>query len=417
MTLLPLDSWRDVISYTPWHFWGISSPTHFPITSSCNTLVYKYGWQGTDQAGREDIKSAIENAEKIVFDNMDYWPAPKYRVDTLPWPRYNDNRLSRLTRRDSHGNWIPVQLREGYIQNVGVETFELLENSAAVSYTDHDGDGVKEDFTVSFFSSVDPSEIIMCFTDGDQIGGTEEIAGEYQIQPVNVLASGGGAITIYGKRWLCVKPHLYEEKENYPIDPTDDTKFITTCDVYRRYVKRDGLVSTIDSQAALIWESHPCGWCDSTNNSSDPSSEGWVTARAGIRDSINGIVTPAEAVYNAIAGTWSHPGECFTACSEPDKVLVRYLAGMDLDNKYHMQKQMKIIVARLAAAEMTRRICACDNANREWSNWQFDVSRVNAPEAYQINLDVLSNPIGTRRGHIYAWQQFKSLARIIGTLA
>ena len=68
-------------------------------------------------------------------------------------------------------------------------------------------------------------------------------------------------------------------------------------------------------------------------------------------------------------------------------------------------------------AEMTRRICACDAANREWSNWQFDVSRINGPEVYQINLDVLNNPLGTRRGHIYAWQQIKGLARTTGMLA
>jgi hypothetical protein len=380
-------------------------------------MVYKYPWQGTDQAGHEDIKSAIENAEKIVFDNLDYWPAPAFRVDTLPWPRYQDNRLMRHGRHDAIGGWIPIQLREGYIKNIGVETFELIAQGAAITYTDNDGDGVKENFSVTVATAYDPSEIIMCFTDGEQISGTEEIAGEYRIEPVNVLAAGAN-VNIYGKRWLCVKPSLYEDKDNYPIDPTVDANFITICDVYRRYVKRDGLVSTTDSQAALIWESHPCNWgCNNVSNSSDPSSEGWVTARAGIRDALSGIVTPAEGVYNATTGTWSHPGECFATCSEPDKVLVRYLAGMDLDDKYHMQRQIKILVSRLAAAEMTRRICACDNANREWSNWQFDVSRVNSPETYQINLDVLSNPIGTRRGHIYAWQQFKSLARIIGTLA
>ena len=82
-----------------------------------------------------------------------------------------------------------------------------------------------------------------------------------------------------------------------------------------------------------------------------------------------------------------------------------------------MQKTFRMLVARLACAEMTRRICACDQANREWSNWQFDISRLNSPETYQMKTDDLNNPLGTRRGHIYAWQQFKSLARVIGTLA
>ena len=241
MNLLPLDSWREIIGFNPWHFWGMAHSTKIPVTSNCNSLVYEYGWQGTDEAGRLDIRTAIETAEKITLDNLRYWPAPKYSEATKPWPRYLDTRLLRLSRTDARGNWVPVQLDEGYIQNIGVEALTLIEDGVTVSYTDHDGDGIKEDFTVSFFSSVDPSEIIMCFTDGDQIGGTEEIAGRYRVEPVRVLASGGGAITIYGKRWLVAKPYLYEAKSNYPIDPTDDTKFITTCDVYRRYTNRDGL--------------------------------------------------------------------------------------------------------------------------------------------------------------------------------
>jgi len=416
MNLLPLDSWREIIGYNPFHFWGISHPTLIPVTSNCNPIVYEYGWQGTDEAGRSDIRTAIETAEKIAFDNLDYWPAPKYSEAKKPWPRYLNQALSRLSRLDTRGNWINVQLDEGYIQNIGVEAFTSIAQSAPITYTDYDGDGIKETFSVTVPSSVDPSEVIMCFTDGDQIIGTEEIAGRYRIEPVNVIA-GGGNINIYGKRWLCVKPNLYESKTSYPIDPTDDTKFISVCDVYRRYTNRDGLVSTTDSQAALIWESKPCSWCNSNNSSTDPSAEGWVTAHAGIRDANNGIVTPAEAVYNTVTGTWYHPGECFTACSEPDKVLIRYLAGAELDNKYHMQKTMQVLIARLACAEMTRRICACDQANREWSNWQFDISRINSPETYQMKTDDLNNPLGTRRGHIYAWQQFRSLARVIGTLA
>ena len=410
--LMPLDHWREIIGYSPWHFWGLADNTIVPVTSKCNDVVKEYGWQGTDEAGRADIRQAIVAAEQTFFNNTDYWPAPAYSFETHPWPRYHDLNLTRL----SHGNWLPIQLNQGQIQDVGVEQFTLISGGVAVNYADHDGDGLKEDFSVTIASTVDPSEIVLYFTDGDWIASEDYFSPRWRIEPVNVITSGANII-ITGKRWLVAKPILYEDKGNYPIDPTVDANFISIADVYRRFTDKSGITSTT-SQAALIWESHPCYWgCSSIPNSGDPASEGWVVARAGIRDAEAGIVTPAEAVYNASTGTWAYPGACFTGCSEPDRVLVRFLAGMKLDNQGHMSKPIRTLISRLAVAEMTRRICACEQANREWSNWQFDVSRTEGPETYQINLDVLSNPIGVRRGHIYAWQQFKQLARVIGTLA
>lgn len=413
--LMPLDYWREAVSFNPWHFWGLADQTIVPVTSKCNDVVREYGWQGTDEAGRADIRDAIVQAEKICFDNLDYWTAPAYSEETRPWPRYADLNLMRMSR-SSRGKWLPIQLDQGQIQDIGVEAFTLIEDGATLTFTDHDGDGIKEDFSITVASSVDPSEVALYFSDGDWTTNEDYFSPRWRIEPINVIAVGGNLL-ITGKRWLVVKPNLYEDKAHYPIDPTVDTNFISLADVYRRYTDKSGITS-LTSQAALIWESHPCYWgCINNTSSTDPASEGWVVARAGIRNAEAGIVTPAEAVYNAVTGTWAHPEACFTGCSEPDRVLVRLLAGMKLDEQSHMIKPFRTLVSRLAAAEMTRRICACDQANREWSNWQFDVSRVNSPETYQINLDVLSNPIGTRRGQIYAWQQFKSLARVIGTLA
>jgi hypothetical protein len=419
--VMPLDFWRQEIGYSPWHFWGLADTgvnAIAPVTSRCNDIVYEHSWQGTDEAGRADIRAAMMTAEKILFDNLNYWPAPVYSEDTLPWPRFIDKRLYRTAMRDAMGGWIPVRLNEGYIQNTGIETLVNIGAGSALVYTDEDGDGLADTFTVTLAVTVtEPDEIALYFTAADRLDDDDEIQARWRIEPVHVQIAAGVA-TIKGKRWLVVKPVLYEKKENYPIDPTVAANFITTCDVYRRYTYRDGQVSYTNSQAALIYETKPCSWCCSTvTNSTDPTSEGWVAARAGIRDSYNGIVVPAEATYNATTGAWSHSCHCLNGCGEPDRVLVRYLAGVGLDAHGWMQKSMRTLVSRLAAAEMTRRICACDQANREWSNWQFDVSRVNAPEVYQINLDILSNPLGTRRGHIYAWQQIKSLARVVGMLA
>lgn len=417
--ILPLEFWRHEIGYNPWHFWGLADANIAPVTSKCNDVVKEYGWQSTDEAGREDIRSAIRTAEQLLFDNLTYWPAPIYSEDTLPWPKYIDRRLYRNARRDAQGGWIPVRLNEGYIQNIGIETLTLVAAGATLVFSDADGDGLDDTFTITQVTTVtDPNEIAIYFQSADRIDDTA-LSAKWRIEPVYVTINAGTA-TIKGKRWLTVLPALYQDKNAYPIDSVDPNNFITKVDIYRRYTYRGGQVSTSDSQAALIWETKPCFWgCrdNSISNSTDPASEGWVAARAGIRDSYNGIVVPAEATYNTTTGTWSHPYECFGTCGEPDRVLIRYLAGVGLDVNGWMQKNMRTLVSRFSAAEMTRRICACDQANREWSNWQFDVSRVNAPETYQANLDILSNPLGTRRGHIYAWQQIKSLGRVVGSIA
>lgn len=416
--ILPLEFWREEMGYHPWHFWGIADNTIVPVTSACNSLVREYSWQQADQLGRADIRQAIMTAEKILLDNLGYWPAPVYSEAKYPWPHYQDLRLERMGRRDARGRWINVRMDEGQIQALGIEAFTLILAGAALVYSDEDGDGLSETFTMTVPTTVtDPDQIAVYFAQADRLDNDDELSARWRIEPVHVQITGGNAI-IKGKRWLCVKPTIYEDKDHYPISPTVAANFITTADVYRRWTNMNGTVSTTNSQAALIWESHPCCWgCGSTNSSTDPASEGWVAGRAGIRDAYNGIVTPAEAVYDATTGLWAHTCNCIDACGEPDKVLLRYLAGQDLDTHGWMQKSMRTLVSRLASAEMTRRICACDAANREWSNWQFDVSRINTPETYQASLDVLNNPLGTRRGHIYAWQQIKSLAKVVGMLA
>ena len=44
MTLLPLDSWRQILAFHPYHFWQLANATT-PVTSACNGLVKEYAWQ------------------------------------------------------------------------------------------------------------------------------------------------------------------------------------------------------------------------------------------------------------------------------------------------------------------------------------------------------------------------------------
>lgn len=66
----------------------------------------------------------------------------------------------------------------------------------------------------------------------------------------------------------------------------------------------------------------------------------------------------------------------------------------------------------LTLAELPGPICACAETNKRIEHWQLDLARSsgNGGEQYAyIASEDLSNPFGTRRGHIEAWKRVKEL--------
>lgn len=97
-------------------------------------------------------------------------------------------------------------------------------------------------------------------------------------------------------------------------------------------------------------------------------------------------------------------------CHRPLKVVVRGVFGVT-DGSWDR------VVARLAAANMARPICACSAANRELFNWQFDLSTVGASDVlYQTPADA-ENPFGSRRGQVHAWRFVQDNAVKTGFIA
>ena len=84
--LLPLDEWRRIIGWNPWHFWGFSNDKISP-TSNCNGVVKQYDWQGTDAAGRTNVVDAILTAEQKLKQFLGFAPAPRDPVTGKPIPK------------------------------------------------------------------------------------------------------------------------------------------------------------------------------------------------------------------------------------------------------------------------------------------------------------------------------------------
>lgn len=409
--LLPLDIFRQILGYNPYHFWGLAN-AKVQVTSAINTVVREYAWQSANASGREDIRRALLQSESMLRDYLLYAVAPRYvESELLEYTQFYDKSLWAQFPLDATGHWKAVNVKDGYIQAVGVEALTLLGNTA-VTYSDTNGDDLVDTFVATILTTqTDPAQLAVYFTAADRLNG--ESAGErWRIQPVTVTIASGVA-TVRGAAWLLVKPILYEGVQAQPLDPDDTENFVATVDVSLRQTDPNGM--TVDtSQGKFIWETLPAPdwagvcWGDGGNNSQDPAAQAYALARVGIRDPIMGTLTPGQAVYNADASAWVAPTIGCPFWRPPDRVLLRYKAGYPLQGAAgaaQMDRKFQAADARLAMGQLAERIAAGGEANRELSRWQMDRSRIGSQiEQYTISREDLSNPFGTRAGEIFAWK-------------
>lgn len=412
MSLLSLEAWRKIVGYHPWHFWQLSDTDKLRVTSACNDVVFEYPWQSADGVGRDDVRQAIENAEALLAQHLHFWPAPKYIETTLQYPVYHNRNVKRLAPGDEYARWLNVQLPDGgYVQALGVEAKTHL-GDAVVTLSDEDGDGVSETFTTAAVATTetDTDNIAVYFITADRL---DDDLDRWRIEPVQVTISGGSVI-IKGKAWQIVKPIQYEGVDEDSLDPATAGVLAASLAIYTRKTNPDGATAST-SQAKLIWETEPypawavcCGSDTAFDDELDPAALATATARAGIRDARTGLVYFGRATYNATVGQWQAVD--WGLCRPPDRVTLRYLAGYAC-TRGEMDKRFQVAVARLAAAELARPICACDRANRELYRWQYDLAQSsgNDDEAYGFSPEAdLNNPFGTRRGHVHAWKFVQS---------
>lgn len=403
--LVPLETFRAYFQMHPYHFYQLANTTQVPVTDQCDTVVYQYAWQNLNAAGRQDILTSIEQAEDKLKRYLGFRIAPQYVESLVQWPQFYGSQFLAWNYTDARGEWNSVQLPEGEIRAAGVESLTFV-GDAALIYSDSDSDGLDDTFTLTIATTeTDSSKIAVYFTDTDRLDG-DGPSEEWRIRPVKVSIAGGNA-TVTGRSWMLVKPVLYQGVVRRVFDPADPSNFVTDLAVYIRTTDPDG-TDFDDSQATLIWETSPYPYwgacCGSSNtNAGDPAAVAKALARVGLRDQLHGIVSIGAASYNATDSVWTAIN--WGLCRPPDRVQVRYLAGVPLVNN-NVDPVWSKVVCMLAAAELQRPICACEMLNQKLYFYQFDLARSagNNDEAYQISAEDLNNPFGTLRGQVYAWK-------------
>lgn len=414
MSNVPIETFRQVLGYHPWHFWGFAHPTLAPLMGACD-MAFEYPWQAYDQLSRAEIRDVLDSTERIIAPHLNYDVGPVYHEEDINWPTYlvPADRSRRIAGPDLR--YLDLQLKWPKIHAAGVESFDLID-TPAVTLLDPNGDGLPDYFQVQVNTTVaDVRNLAVYIAAADRLGldGRDD---RYRIAPIKASFSGGVA-TIQGPAWLLGKPAYYEYQMPTPgssptgLDPTDTNSFVSTLEVYRHYVDVNG--TTQDTcQALLSWEHVPAEWwwglcCApaATDSSADPAGRATALARVALRDVDLGRVAPAAAVYNSAMGTWSAVD--WTRYRSPDRVTVRYVAGLELDDDGQVQRPWREAVVKMAAAGLNRRIVACDTANKALYHWQFDLARTDgaAGETFTaIAAADLANPLGTRRGQIETWR-------------
>jgi hypothetical protein len=409
MSGLSLNYWRELLGFHPWHTFQFSNSL-IPITSECNGLVYESAYVAADRAGRREIRTAIERAEQLVFQHASFWPSPRFSSVTIGPERYG--------RYGSDGRWLSVTLPEGEIRALGAET-ETGANTVNVTYSDADSDDLYETATVTATvpSGTLASEVVCRFLAAD----CGPVAPP-EIEPRSVSVSGTTA-TIVFDTWTLTRPVRYASPIQQSLDPGNGaapgvTVVAQQIEVLRRRADPTG-TTTDTAMALLTWETSPWpSWacCPSGGASYDPAATATAIARAVIRDAAAGIVAFGEASYNPSIAQWD--AACnWSQCRPPDRITIRYQAGIPREGT-RMREDWAVVVARLAAAELARPICACTSANKELDEWQTDLSRtgVGQMDLFQAPQD-FDNPLGSRRGQVYAWRSIQRSQRVLGVYA
>jgi hypothetical protein len=388
---MPLELFRMVLQYHPYHFWQLAN-ADVPVTSACNDAVYEYSYLHADRIGRSEIREAISMAEKLITPHLGYSPYRHYVEEIVEFPYQNSAHVPAYFR---------IEGREGKVIAPGVETLSLILSNVTPTFScEYNSNGVLDTFTIVLApaENYDEDEIAIYVNETYHVRKFNNL-GDYKIAPIIVnVDDTTNVITITGSIWLLVKPELYEGLGHENIDPSDTDNFVDSVDVYRNYTSSGASYDA--AEAVLIWDDNPGlnRFCQ-TNGSIT-----YAYGKLGVRDAHLGVFSIGEAVWDTDEEDWVTYNGWLSAIGTPDRAILRYRAGAEETTDF-----VKMISV-LTAAELTRPICACDSANRWLAYWQADHSRVDneADGVFRVTMRDMENPFGTRRGHIDAWKKIKA---------
>lgn len=388
-TGLSIDEWAAILGISPWEINGCVYPGK--KSTQCKSVFQQFQWQ-QEHLSREEVGQAIADAERMIADQLLYWPAPKYFVDVpVPYPH--------PARRDVYGRGVTprgemksVQLPWHHVISGGLFNRTLIGtiSSGALGASDEDGDNVKETFTATITDAAigaitDPNELALYFDAADRHG--EDIHETWRIRPVRVSISGNTA-TFTGHRTLLVKPSPEFGVSPEDLTATNDLIYVTSVVCYRAFTN----TASTDAQpyqGVAMWNNIPGCTQDCTFSikalclGQSQNEQGRVTASFGAQCD------------------WPFP------IREPDRLQVNFRAGLALENG-QMQSEMARCVTYLSTSLLANEKCGCEQSNRILAYWRARVIKFEDTNAKATAYANSSNPFPATNGGVWAWARVKN---------
>lgn len=428
-TLLSLPRYAKILGINPVHFQGAYGNTVWTMQSGCSDIWTAKAFQSSDAVSRYDLARAILSAEEDIALALGYHPAPKWTSREMhKFPQHYRNELlsgggyqfdTKSARKSLRAKWNKV-IGGGRRAVTLIDTPTLA--GGGIVYSDADGDGFYETATITATTTVTDECELKVYIAGK--GGEQG----WEVREPKSKSVAGGVVTFVYNSWNMIDP---DKQETYPTDAgytglciDTITNFLTSVDVYREYTDLTAVA------AQMFWEPSDCTTCTNcsltiqgnsilpasgTNATSSCPSCGF-TAQNGcllVRDVDTGAVIPAPATYSETTGTFQV--QRYAVARDPDQVKIWYQSGYISEARLRgascepLSDFYAEMIAWVATSRIERPFCGCGNLLTVAETLRERPTSREIRET--VDFGMLSNPIGTRRGEIMAWNRISKLGK------
>lgn len=355
-TGLPLDTWAAILGLSPFEFNQCTFPAR--KSAQCTDVIFQFPWQH-DHLSLEEIGEAIAAAERMVADELLYWPFPHYIVgEEQSYPRPHQRQYfgyagtARGELKTITFNWKKI-ISGGSFNRTSIGTIA----AGSITAEDEDGDGIKETFIATITAAAigtitDANELGLYFTEAFRHG--EALDETWRIRPVKVTISGNTA-TFRGGRELLVNPQKKFAVAAAPFDFTLDATFVNALEVHRVFTDTT-FTEAQPYQGVAMWKNDPDCTADCTYEV-EPLCLGDTNRQGG-----------------QMYASFGEPSVWPFNWREPDKVNVNYVAGLPLENG-QINPVMAQIITYLSVSLLANEKCGCDRSNRILAKWRAPILR------------------------------------------
>jgi len=378
-TLLPIARYAQIMQIPLTHFHQMDGALA-PLTGGCDKV-----W---DQDARELLAWTMQQAEELIANELQFWPAPKFITEEeIPFGLEG-------VRSDWENAEIATKWK--YIDDFGTEQLTLVQADAVVQYSDNDNDPLGRAETATIGTSLyadltacaDPCNVAVFFRVTD---GAKDAADPYfEIRPLRIDIDGS-TMHITGESSLFILPTLWNLTEAECLGSSDKLAWRYDFDTANLVSAVDVYCRTVNTTLPLTlqWD----GVCACTS----PCSHDTQTACTYRTNKKLGYFVPRPATG---ANLWTVP----TYCQAPESALANYRAGFPLNSHCQMNENLERAIVKLTNVLLPEPPCGyCDAAKIRWENDRKPVDPL-TPEAAALPWDLYA------QGALEAWRIIKRLA-------